>query len=181
MRDALYFLSQVWQGWSIKIPLSALAAFYTKQLGGGDAALLWIFSGMIFADLALGTCLAVKRRRFNYHKFCRWVIKVGTHFSVIIVVGLGLRSILEPLGIDFPLLDLFMGMLICTEALSILKHMQRLGLPVPKLAARILTDVQARAENEAADFFSRPENDRRRGPRPEPDEGSGKAYDDGQD
>ena len=86
---------------------------------------------------------------------------------MIFVVGLAIRSILEPLGISFPLLDLFLGMLICTEALSILKNMQRLGLPVPKLATRILADVQEKAERKATDFFSRPENDRRRRPRPE--------------
>ncbi len=123
-----------------------------------------------------GPWLAVTRRRFDVRLFGQWVIKVGTHFLVILIVGLSIRSVLEPLGVQFPLLDLFLGMLICTEGISILKNMRRLGLPVPKIAARMLADIQDKAEQRAALFFSRPENDRRKTPRPEscgPVEGRG--------
>ena len=120
---------------------------------------------MIVIDLLFGTWLAIRRERFDLRLFGRWVVKVGTHFFVIFIVGLAIRSILEPLCISFPLLDLFLGLLICTEALSILKNMQRLGLPVPRLATRLLADMREQAEAKAAVFFSRPENDRRKQPR----------------
>ena len=140
--------------------------------------MLLIFSAMIFVDLIFGTWLAAKRRRFDVRLFGRWVVKVGTHFFVILIVGLSIRPVLEPLGIKFPLLDLFLGMLICTEGLSVLKNMRRLGLPVPKMAIKLLTDAHEKAERKAADFFSRPENDRRRSPRPEPcGPATGDAYD----
>jgi toxin secretion/phage lysis holin len=178
--QANYYFSQIWDGWALKVPLATLAGLYTDHTGG-KWALLVIFSGMIAVDLFFGTWLAAKRRCFNVRLFGRWVVKAGTHFFVIYIVGVAVRSILEPLGISFPLLDLFLGMLICTETLSVLKNMRRLGLPVPRLATRILTDVQDKAERKAADFFSRPENDRRRSPRPETGGHSGGAYDDDQD
>ena len=164
--QANYYFSQIWDGWPIKILLAAAPGFYSGHLGG-DWALLLIFSAMIAIDLVFGTWLAIKRRAFDVRLFGRWVVKVGTHFFVILIVGLSIRSVLEPLGVRFPLLDLFLGMLICTEGLSILKNMRRLGLPVPNLAIKLLTDAQDKAEQKTADFFSRPDNDRRRSPRPE--------------
>jgi toxin secretion/phage lysis holin len=174
-----YYFSQIWNGWMLKVPLSTVAGFYTGHLGG-DWVLLLVFSAMIFVDLVFGTWLAIKRKLFDVRLFGRWVVKVGTHFFVIFVVGLAIRSILEPLSIDFPLLDLFLGMLICTEALSILKNMQRLGLPVPKLATRILADIQDKAEQKATDFFNQPENDRRKSPREETGRDAGGKSCDGQ-
>mgnify|MGYP003623255281 FL=1 len=85
------------------------------------------------------------------------------------IIALAARSILGPLKINLPVVDLFLGLLICTEALSILKKMQRLGLPVPKVAARLLADMRQGAEERARHFFSRPENDRRRNPTSEND------------
>ena len=175
--QANYYFSQIWDGWLIKILLAAVPGFYSGHLNG-DWALLLIFSAMIFVDLIFGTWLAIKRRAFDVRLFGRWVVKVGTHFFVILIVGLSIRSILEPLGVRFPLLDLFLGMLICTEGLSILKNMRRLGLPVPKLAIKLLTDAQDKAEGKAADFFRRPDNDRRRSPRPGIGGHSDKDYDD---
>lgn len=176
--QATYFFSQIWAGmWPVKAPLSLAVGFYSGHLGG-DWVLLLVFSAMIVTDLAFGTWLAVKRRRFDLRLFGRWVVKVGTHFFVIAVVGVTIRSILGPLSLNLPLLDLFLGLLICTEALSILKNMRRLGLPVPKLAVKLIGDVQTKAEQKVDNFFNRPENDRRR-PRPEPGpEPAGKAYDD---
>lgn len=161
-----YYFSQTWDGWAIKVMLAAVPGFYSAHLGG-DWVMLLLFSAMVVIDLTFGTWLAIKRSRFEVRLFGRWVVKVGTHFFVIFIVGLSIRSILEPLGIRFPLLDLFLGMLICTEGLSVLKNMQRLGLPVPKLAIKLLSDAQDKAEQKTTDFFSRPENDRRRNNRPD--------------
>jgi toxin secretion/phage lysis holin len=179
--QASYFFSQIWAGMlPVKAPLSLALGFYSGYLGG-DWLLLLVFTAMIVIDLVFGTWLAIRRQRFEVRLFGRWVVKAGTHFFVIAVVGVAIRSILEPLSISFPLLDLFLGLLICTEALSVLKNMKRLGLPVPRLAARILTDAQGKAEKLAEDFFSRPENDRRRRPRAELDPApGGKAFDDDQ-
>lgn len=177
--QATYFFSQIWADmWPVKAPLSLAVGFYSDYLGG-DRGLLLIFSVMIAVDMFFGSWLAIKLRRFDVRLFGRWVVKVLTHFTIIGVVGATIRSILGPLSLNFPLLDLFLGLLICTEALSILKNMRRLGLPVPKLAAKILTNVQTRAEQKVDNFFNRPENDRRKRPRSDPcPEPTGKAYDD---
>ena len=171
-----YYFSQVWAGWSFRVAVSVAAGFYAGRLGG-DLVLFLIFCFMMAVDLLFGTCLAFKRRRFYRRKFGQWVVKALTHFAVIVIVGFAAQSILGPLGINFPLLDLFLGLLICTEALSILKNMQRLGLPVPKIATRLIADIQDQAEQKAKDFFSRPENDRRHRPRTASEEPMGEAYD----
>ena len=176
--DAGYHFSQIWAGWTIKAPLSVLAGFYSGFLNG-DWFMFITFCCMTFLDVMLGSWLAVKRRRFDPRLFGKWVVKVLVHFAVIFIVGVCIRSILVPIGSHFPLLDLFLGLLICTEGLSVLKNMRRLGMSVPRLATRILTGVQDKAEKKATDFFSQPENDRRRAPMPEPcGEPGGKAYDD---
>lgn len=160
-----HFFSQIWSGlWPVKAPFSLAVGFYSGYLGG-DGVLLIVFSAMIVVDLFFGTLLAFLCRRFDPKLFGRWVVKALTHFAVIVIVGFAAKSILGPLQINFPLLDLFLGLLICTEALSILRNMQRLGLPVPRLATRLLADMREQAEAKAAVFFSRPENDRRKQPR----------------
>ena len=176
--QANYFFGQIWDGlWPVKAPLSLVMAFYSSYLGG-DWLLMLVFTGMIVIDLAFGTWLAVKLRRFEVRFFGRWVVKAGTHFFVILIVGLAIKSVLEPLSISFPLLDLFLGLLICTEAFSVLKNMRNLGLPVPNLATRILADVQTRAEQTAEDFFRLPGGDRQRQIRAREGLGSiGKDYD----
>ena len=118
-----YYLSQIFAGWSFKVPVSAAAGFYAGHLGG-DWVLFLIFCLMMAVDLLFGSCLAFKRRRFDPRLFGRWVIKALTHFAVIVIVALAAHSILGPLQINFPLLDLFLGPLICTEALSTLKNMK---------------------------------------------------------
>ena len=159
-----YYFSQIWTGWSVKMPFALVTGLYTGYLGG-DWLLFLIFFFMVGLDLCLGTCLAIRRKRFDPRLFGLWVVKVLTHCTVIVIVGLAVKSLLGPLSINFPLLDLFLGLLICTDALSILKNMQRLVLPVPRLATRLLADMREQAEAKAAVFFSRPENDRRKQPR----------------
>ena len=175
-----HFFSQIWSGlWPVKAPFSLPVGCYSGVLGG-EGVLLIVFSAMIVVDLFLGILLAFLCSRLDPMRFGRWVVTALIHSAVTGSAGVAAKSSLGPLQINFPLLDLFLGLLICTEALSILRNMQRLGLPVPKLATRILTDVQYQAEQRAADFFSRPENDRRRQPRGEVCEepARGKAYDD---
>lgn len=171
-----YCFSQIWDGWPVKVLLSAAPGLYLGHLGG-DWVLLLIFSAMIVIDLIFGSWLAIKRHRFDVRLFGRWVVKVGTHFLVIFIVGLSIRSVLDPLGVEFPLLDLFLGMLICTEGLSILKNMRRLGLPVPRLAIKLLAQAQDKGEQKTADFFNQPDNDRRRPRAGCTPESAGKVYD----
>jgi phage-related holin len=157
-----YYLGQIWAGWQVKVPLSFLAGLYVNHLGGDAVALLTWFV-MVVVDLAFGTWLAVRRRRFDVRAFGRWAVKVGTHCLVITVAGLAFRSVLQPMGLPhIPLLDLTLGLLVCTEALSILKNMQRLGLPVPKVVVRVIGTLQDKAEAKVENFFSAPANDRRR-------------------
>ena len=158
-----HYFTQIWAGWQVKLPLSLLAGFYTDHLGGDAVALVTWFA-MIVIDLFFGTWFALKSRRFDVKSFGFWVIKLGTHSVVIIIAGAAFRSVLTPLGLNFPLLNLALGILVCTEALSIFKNMDRLGLPVPNLVVRFIDGLKSKAENQAEDFFSRPENNRRRPP-----------------
>ncbi|MDL2226985.1 phage holin family protein [Deltaproteobacteria bacterium OttesenSCG-928-M10] len=163
-----YYFGQIWAGWQVKVPLSIFTGFYVNHLGGDAAALVTWFS-LVVVDLAFGAWLAVRRRRFDVRAFGRWAVKVATHCLVIIIAGLAFRSVLLPMGLTIPLLDLTLGLLVCTEALSILKNMQRLGLPVPKLAVRLIGGLSGKAEDKIEDFFNRPANDRRRPQRPNHD------------
>lgn len=172
--DMGYYFSQIWVGWNVKAPLAIMTGFYSGYLNG-DWLMFIVFCLMTLFDVLLGSWLALKRRCFDPRLFGKWVLKVLVHFAVILVVAVCIKSILAPLGVKFPLLDLFLGFLICTEGLSVLKNMRRLGWPVPKAAVRIVAGLQSEADRKAAAFFKRPENDRRGKAKPDSD-ASGKAY-----
>ena len=49
-------------------------------------------------------------------------------------------------GFDMPLLNLFIAYLIITDAVSVIAHMQRLGIPVPDLLRRVLLRSKRKVE-----------------------------------
>lgn len=147
-----YYLAQAWSGWPIKIPLATLGSLYATYIGG-DWIFLLIYFVFFTLDLLFGTWLAIKEERFELRRFSEWVVKVGSHFFTIFVVGISLKSILGPLNVTFSWLDLCIGLLICTEAASILKRMHELGLPVPKIAVKLLSHAQLKAERAAEDLL----------------------------
>ena len=116
------------------------------SLFGGDAYLLWMLGAMLVADIAFG-----------------WRTSCGAGISVagcwrtgrsssgllpyLLIVRRGQRQPVAVFGgFDMPLLNLFIAYLIITDAVSVIAHMQRLGIPVPDLLRRVLLRSKRKVE-----------------------------------
>lgn len=138
--DALYYLGQLGNGWTVKLPVAAVASLYTTILGG-DWPLLLAFYACTLLDLFFGARLAWKRGNFSIRRFGKWVVKLSTYSLCIVLTGLVGRGLNRASGLDIPILDLFLVVLLATEVLSIMNNMYKLGWPVPPLAIRLVADI----------------------------------------
>ncbi len=128
----------------------SLAAFWAKKmcfsgiitvgvaLCGGDALLLWLMAALWAADFAFGLSVAIRRRRFRCRMLARGVLKAPAYCLYLLLVGVVQVALTRSIGADVPLLNMFVAYLIMTDAVSVMAHMQVLGLPVPGLLRRVL-------------------------------------------
>ena len=57
------------------------------------------------------------------------------------------------MGISLPLLDMFCAYLLATDAVSVMGHMIRLGLPVPRTLRRVILRGQAKIQRSVETLF----------------------------
>ncbi len=114
------------------------------SLFGGDAYLLWMLGAMLVADFAFGLADAVRRRHFRCRMLAHGALKFPAYCLYLLIVGVVNASLSRSFGgFDMPLLNLFIAYLIITDAVSVIAHMQRLGIPVPDLFAAGASPQQA--------------------------------------
>ena len=73
--------------------------------------------------------------------------KFPAYCLYLLIVGVVNASLSRSFGgFDMPLLNLFIAYLIITDAVSVIAHMQRLGIPVPDLLRRVLLRSKRKVE-----------------------------------
>ena len=74
-------------------------------------------------------------------------LKFPAYCLYLLIVGVVNASLSRSFGgFDMPLLNLFIAYLIITDAVSVIAHMQRLGIPVPDLLRRVLLRSKRKVE-----------------------------------
>lgn len=141
----LYYTQSLAVLWPEKAVISSFLAGVVA-LFGGDAFIMWLLLGVMCADFLLGFTDAARRKHIRCRAMGRGVLKFVYYFSYIGLVGVVNVSLSRSFGIHAPLLDLFMSYLIITDAISVMAHMQRLGIPVPALLRRIIVRSRDKIE-----------------------------------
>lgn len=148
-QDALYYFNQLWSGWQLKGAIglfaSSCSVFY-GQVFYGNWVLFCLWALFVTMDSALGAAVAVKNRKFTMARFRKFVVKVCAHVAIIALVGSLNHSFSQALGSALPITDWFLCVLLCTEALSIIVNMEKLNLPVPGVARRLVAAMDTRAQ-----------------------------------
>lgn len=139
--DIGYYMHQIGAGAYFKAPLALVGSFYTSHLGG-DWVLLLGFLALNVADLILGAWVALKTDCFSIIRLRKWVIKLLTYGTCIVVVGLLNIGFTRASGIAAPILDGFLLILMATESLSVFANMGKLGLPVPGVAVKLAQGIR---------------------------------------
>lgn len=132
--------------WQIKGTCAAIGGWYSS-VSAGDALLLVYVFVLMGVDLIFGVIEARHFGEYSPYRFCRGMIKIGTYAATIVLVMLLAGSVNASIGVNLHLQDFFMAYLVACEAISIIRHMERLGLPVPDICKRIAFGVQHKAEN----------------------------------
>jgi phage-related holin len=150
------------ENWHYKVILAPLGGVY-NELFSGDWYIALFFFVLFFIDLFVGIASALKRKVFTMARFDMWVIKLVVYCVCIIVVGLINGAIARSWGINFPILDTVLIIMMASEAISIFANFQELTGMVPPVLLRVAEKVQANANRRLEDMLKdKPEGDRRR-------------------
>ena len=97
------------------------------------------------ADFAFGVADAARRRHFRCRMLWHGALKFLYYMAYIGIVDMVNASLSRSFGgVYMPFLNLFIVYLIITDAVSVIAHMQRLGIPVPDLLRRVLLRASGR-------------------------------------
>ena len=146
MEGLAYYTQSLLALWPEKAVIGSCVAGVVS-LFGGDAYLLWMLGAMLVADFAFGLADAVRRRHFRCRMLAHGALKFPAYCLYLLIVGVVNASLSRSFGgFDMPLLNLFIAYLIITDAVSVIAHMQRLGIPVPDLLRRVLLRSKRKVE-----------------------------------
>lgn len=154
----VYYTQSIAAMWAEKAVISTLIAGFVS-LFGGDAVLIWLLIVMWLTDFAFGLAEAIRRGHFRCRVLTRGVLKFPTYCLYLLLVGVVNVSLSRALGLQLPILDLFVAYLVVTDAVSVMGHMIRLGMPVPLLLRRIVLRGQAGIERKVEAILKDAEND----------------------
>ena len=110
---------------------------------GADPVIFWLMLCLWAADFAFGTICALKRGTFQCRVAMWGVLKFVYYCMFIGIVGVinVILSRIMPafMGLDqMPLVNIMMGILAYTDAVSILESMKSLNIPVPPVLDRTM-------------------------------------------
>ena len=148
--DIMHYTQALAVLWPIKAAIAAIAAWFSTE----PFLLYAVFSVMI-ADLAFGLLTALKHKTFDCRVFKRGGMKFVAYMLCIFLVGIVDLCITIAFHIDFPVLEVFLAYIVAQDAISIMGHMQRLGLKMPGLVNRILRRSKARMERQIDEMLDK--------------------------
>jgi phage-related holin len=140
-----YHLAGILGGIKIKALIASVPAAFASTFGGNWGFFeTWFVMSVI--DLVLGVAFALKTSSFSRAKLYGWVIKALTHMGTILICGAITVMLIGLTGRSVPLIDWFIFILVLTEAASIIKSADNLGLPVHPLLKALVVRLRRRAE-----------------------------------
>ncbi|WP_304736859.1 phage holin family protein [uncultured Desulfovibrio sp.] len=156
----VYYSQNIASLWAEKAVFSTLITGFVSVFGG-DALLIWFLCVMWFVDFLFGLMEALRRNRFRCRMLIRGVLKLPTYCLYLLLVGVVNMVITRSLGMEFPVLNLFIAYLVITDVVSIMGHMLHLGMPVPRLLRNIILKSQANIEHKVDQILDDDQEDRR--------------------
>ena len=131
----------LWASWDIKAGLGTIIATGCSFLGM-DERIFYLLCAALAGDFVSGVTSAIKRDRFRCRAVQYGVLKIFYYGIYLGVMGLINASLSIAVGMHLPLLDLFVAYLVATDCISILSHLQAMGVPVPPILKAIAQKVR---------------------------------------
>lgn len=165
-----YYISQLSESWPGKVALSTVLTISTEIASsislsfrgalhnfsaafGADSFLLVLLFALMCADLALGLVWAFVKRKFSREIFVRGVSKYPLYCLYLFLVGAVGAGIDHSINIGLPVLNLFTAYLVASEAFSVVKNLERLGVKIPPLLLFVVNGFRDKVERTLHDGF----------------------------
>lgn len=138
-------------------PAKAAIAVVATWLATEPALLYWLVA-MWAADLIFGLVEAFKRSKFSCRVLKRGALKIPAYCLYVVLVAAVDACIELAFHMSLPILEAFISYLVAQESVSVMRHMIRLGMPVPPMVRRILLHGKHKIERQVDDLLDVNEN-----------------------
>lgn len=139
------YLSSAVNDMAFKTSMSFLGASYAA-VSGGEPMLLAYLLMFMGADIVFGLADSIKNRQYSPYKLHRGVIKIFTYLFTTFLVCVLSNAVNITTGVNMHIQDFFMTYMLTTEAISIMRHMRRLGFPVVGIFDKIAFGAKHKAD-----------------------------------
>jgi phage-related holin len=138
------YTSKAASGWYYKLLASPVFIAY-GHLFGGDGYVLVAFCIVLLVDLFVGMARAVKNKCFQFRRLNLWLVKLVSYALCLGVVGVLNGAAEHGWGVNIPMLDTVLIILIASEAISIFENLHEIGCYVPPVLLRLAAGVKVKA------------------------------------
>lgn len=134
-------LVSIWTAWEVKAAFATVFMSFCAFLDI-DERMVQFLCAAVIGDFIAGMAEAFKRKRFRCRAVLFGVQKVFWYSIYVCVVGLLNSALSRSMGMRIPLIDLFTTYLIASDCISIIGHLNGMGVPVPPLLISIARRVR---------------------------------------
>jgi toxin secretion/phage lysis holin len=117
----------MFQGWQLKLVISALASLFCLAIGGWDV-LAQALVALIALDVVGGLIQALYQKRLNSSIMRKGLIRKSGYFAAIALAVLVDHALFQA---QPAFRTLVLSYLCVNEALSVLEHLAAIGVPLP--------------------------------------------------
>jgi toxin secretion/phage lysis holin len=120
-------MGSMFQGWQLKLVISALASLFCLAIGGWDV-LAQALVALIALDVVGGLIQALYQKRLNSSIMRKGLIRKSGYFAAIALAVLVDHALFQA---QPAFRTLVLSYLCVNEALSVLEHLAAIGVPLP--------------------------------------------------
>ena len=143
MQDLHSWATALIEDWDVKLAVSAVIAFFA-EIFGQDIECLFC---LLVADCALGIFSALRfDGKLSSRRLHDGVVKFAAYAASIILVWLVQEVCRHAIPVQLPVLAVYAGYQSLTEIKSVARHLERLGLKMPKLFHRVTSGAEEKVE-----------------------------------
>lgn len=155
-----YYTVALLQDWELKT-LIAFCVTCVSTWTGISYVLAQIFLASMLIDFVLGIYVAIRLRHFRCYKVRKGVSKIALWVFYVILMSWGDMVFQEVFGLDEKkhyLATMLTASIIFTEFSSIIKHCQRLKLPMPDALILMNNGARGMIMSKIKNFFKTKDN-----------------------
>lgn len=124
-----YYIAQLLSAKTVKLVFTQLIIIFTWLFGGIEIA-GYALGAVMIIDFVLGFYISAKKNRIQRSKMKSWMMKFIT-YGLLIIIGNMVDNVIFHQVMEYGFKNAFIVYLCIHESLSVIHHLQTLGVPIP--------------------------------------------------